>query len=416
MKVIDITEFYSERGGGIRSHLEVRSQFLCRLGHDHVVIAPGPRNEETTNDAAAEPGPEKWNARDAPEGTARTVRLRGHTLPYDRTYHLLAQVHKVRVRVRKEQPDVLEAHSPYLGALAVVACGRNAAPLRTSFWHADHIGTYVVPALAKVAGRVPGAGANATERLSRPLWSLVRMLLRPFDATFVAGMAQAEGLRKAGVKEVLHVPFGVDVGTFHPGQRSEARRLELLGGAEGPLLVAVGRLAFEKRWDVALGAFERVRASFPGAVLAIFGDGPEHARLAARAPRGVRFVGFVRDRAVLARSLASADVLVHACPYETFGLGVAEAIACGIPVVVPDAGGAACSADPATGFLYSSLDSEACAEGLIRVLRNRSQEVRVRALAGAARVRTAEDHVREVVSHYGRLLRQKKAGQSTPPP
>ena len=42
VKIVDITEFYSERGGGIRSHLTSRGHFLCQLGHDHTVIAPGP--------------------------------------------------------------------------------------------------------------------------------------------------------------------------------------------------------------------------------------------------------------------------------------------------------------------------------------------------------------------------------------
>jgi alpha-1,6-mannosyltransferase len=397
LKVIDISEFYSERGGGIRSHLEVRGQFLCKLGHDHVVIAPGPRNEETIK-----------NASNAPGGSARVVRLRGRSLPYDRTYHLLAHFHKIRLRVRAERTDVIEAHSPYLGAAAVLACGRDAAPVRTAFWHADHIGTYVVPAMA-------GFGTSFTEHVTRPLWSVVRTLLAPFDATFVAGIAQADGLRKAGVRDVVLAPFGVDVGTFHPGQRSETRRRELLAGGEGPLVVAVGRLAFEKRWDVLLAAFERVSAAYPGAVLVFFGDGPERARLAARAPRNVRFAGFERDRTALARSLASADVLAHACPYETFGLGVAEAVACGLPVVVPDAGGAASCADASTGVLYPSLDAAACAEGLLRVVRRAEREgydARVRALAAAARVRTAEDHVRDVVSEYERLLHARKAGQS----
>src|SRR5579862_2595054 len=46
VKIVDVTEFYSERGGGIRSHLTVRGHFLCQLGHEYVVMAPGPRDED----------------------------------------------------------------------------------------------------------------------------------------------------------------------------------------------------------------------------------------------------------------------------------------------------------------------------------------------------------------------------------
>jgi alpha-1,6-mannosyltransferase len=396
LKIIDITEFYSERGGGIRSHLEGRGQFFCRLGHDHLVIAPGPRNEEITSDASI-----------APIGTAKVVRLEGRTLPYDRTYHLLAQFDKIRLRVRTERPDVLEAHSPYLGAAAVLACGRGAARVRTSFWHADHFRTYVIPAMRATFGaRVV---AERMEPWTQPVWSAIaRTLLAPFDATFVAGAEQAQSLRRAGVRDVVHVPFGVDTRTFHPGQRNDALRRELLDGAAGPVLVAVGRLAIEKRWDVVLAAHESVRARHPGAVLVVFGDGPERSRLERASAPGVRFAGFERDRRRLAEALASADLLVHACPYETFGLGVAEAVACGIPVVVPDAGGALSSADPEARAVYASLNARACAAAIEKVLTDRGYAARTRALAAAARVQTAEDHVRAVLSTYEDLLRRKQ--------
>jgi len=395
LKIIDVTEFYSERGGGVRSHLTTRGHVLCQLGHDHTVIAPGPRDEESAA-----------YAKDGPRGRSRVIRIGGPPLPYDRTYHLLGRFDKIRALVREIRPDVVEAHSPYLAAAAIVACGRDAAGVRTAFWHADHVGTYVEPAIERALGR------RAAATLARPLWMGIRGLLAPFAATFVAGDAQAARLRAAGVRRVVHVPFGVEVGVFRPQARDEARRRELLGGAAGPLLVGVGRFAVEKRWDVVLGAFARLRAAPParsGApgepVLVLFGDGPERDRLERGTPPGVRFGGFERDRARLAGALASADVLVHGCPYETFGLGVAEAVACGLPVVVPDAGGAAASADPACSERYRSLDAADCARAIERLLARDPGELRTRALEAAARVPTATQHVERVVATYEDLLR-----------
>ena len=48
-----------------------------------------------------------------------------------------------------------------------------------------------------------------------------------------------------------------------------------------------------------------------------------------------------RDRPRFATLLASADALVHGSASETFGMAPAEARACGVPVIVPDQGGAA---------------------------------------------------------------------------
>ncbi len=284
---------------------------------------------------------------------------------------------------------------------AVLACGR-AAPVRTAFWHSDHVGTYVEPALTHALGR------TLSRRLSAPLWRGVRALLSPFDATFVGGRAQADRLRAAGVPDVIHVPFGVDARSFHPRAADASRRRELLGGAApgAALLVGVGRFAIEKRWDIVLDAFDRVRARHE-AVLVLFGDGPERARLERRAPPGVRFAGFDADRARLGRSLASADLLVHGCPYETYGLGVAEAIACGLPVVVPDAGGASESMDPASGEVYASLDAAACAAAIERLLTRDRDELRARAQEAAGRVPTIDRHFATVLATYDTLLKEK---------
>jgi alpha-1,6-mannosyltransferase len=327
------------------------------------------------------------------------VRISGAALPYDRTYHLLARFDKVRARVLSERPEVLEAHSPYLGAAAVVACGRGSARIRTAFWHADHLGAYVRPVLSKVVG--DGGSEAIVQRLSRAH----RALLAPFDAVFVAGLGQANRLRAAGVRRVVHVPFGV-AATFRPTAANPALRRELLGGAapSTALLVGVGRLAIEKRWDVVLEAFARLGAG-RAAVLVLFGDGPERARLERRAPAGVRFLGFEPDRGRLAAALASADVLVHGCPCETFGLAVAEAVASGLPVVVPDAGGAAEGVDPSCGEVYRSLDAEACASALMRVLRRDRIELRARAHDAAARVPTHEHHFSRVLATYVELMR-----------
>jgi alpha-1,6-mannosyltransferase len=172
------------------------------------------------------------------------------------------------------------------------------------------------------------------------------------------------------------------------------------------LLVGVGRFAFEKRWDVVLEAFARVRARRE-AVLVLLGDGPERAALERRALPGVRFVGFERDRARLAGALASADVLVHGCPYETFGLGVAEAVACGLPVVVPDAGGAPESADLSCAETYRSLDAQACADAIDRLLAYGGSDLRARALEAATRVPTMEQHFGRVLGAYDSLLRER---------
>jgi alpha-1,6-mannosyltransferase len=368
---------------------------LCQLGHDHTLIAPGGRDEVAAPYASTAPAAPGVSSAG---GRSRILRVAGPALPYDRTYHLLGRLDKIVPLVRAAQPDVLEAHSPYLATAAVLACGRRAARVRTAFWHSDHLGTYVEPSLARMFGERTAAA------MTRSLWGGVRALLAPFDATFVAGVAQARRLRDAGVRRVVHVPFGVDGRTFHPGARSEARRTELTGGnAQAALLIGVGRFAAEKRWNVVLDAFARVRFGRP-AVLVLFGDGPERQRLERRAPPGVRFAGFEKDRTRLASALASADLVVHGSPFETSGLALAEAVACGVPLVVPDQGGAAEAADARSSERYHSPDAQGCAAAIERLFARSGPELAAHALEAASRVPTLAQHFARVLAVYGELL------------
>ena len=91
MKVLDVTEFYSERGGGVRSHLTLKQHISRQLGHEAIILAPGPGN--------------------AKEATSGVVRIPGPAMPYDPSYHLLWRIDKIRAEIRRVQPDVLEIHS-----------------------------------------------------------------------------------------------------------------------------------------------------------------------------------------------------------------------------------------------------------------------------------------------------------------
>jgi alpha-1,6-mannosyltransferase len=258
VKILDVTEFYSERGGGVRSHLSLKGHVLCQLGHHHVVVAPGARDE--VEEAAP-------LARGL--GSARVIRVAGPASPYDPTYHLLSRFDKIVKIVERERPDVLEIHSPYLAALGALRAKRRDYGVRTFQWHSDFIDTY----LGVLRSRVPVArsmlGDVVTSRVGAAAWTLVRGIAARCDATLVAAKWQAAKLEDHGVTRVRRVPFGIEHDVFRPDARSDAGRRDLLarvGAAAGPkarVLVGVGRFAIEKRWDVVVDAFAAVASALP---------------------------------------------------------------------------------------------------------------------------------------------------------
>lgn len=130
---------------------------------------------------------------------------------------------------------------------------------------------------------------------------------------------------------------GVDLSRFAPMDRAAARAAK---GLAGPVIATLGSLIPRKNQALVIEAL----AQIPGATLLLIGEGPDRAALAARAARlglgeRVRLLGNL-PHGELPGWLAACDVM--ALPSSSEGLANAwvEALACGVPVVISQAGGA----------------------------------------------------------------------------
>lgn len=147
-------------------------------------------------------------------------------------------------------------------------------------------------------------------------------------------------------------------------------------------IAVVSRVDPIKRVDLLLDAFDAC-ASLSPLHVDVYGTGWDLESLRDRADRhpSIVFHGFVPD--VPAR-LARADLLLHLCPREPFGLAILEAAAAQVPALVPASGGAGAIVIPGvTGFTFTPNDVESLASGLTR-LRTTPAAVLAR-VAGAAR-------------------------------
>jgi glycosyltransferase involved in cell wall biosynthesis len=175
----------------------------------------------------------------------------------------------------------------------------------------------------------------------------------------------------------------IPLGAMHALAAVPRRRPAPLPGS--PVTIGVlGRLQRVKGQDLAVRALERVAAAHPGRAVSLRIGGEadprssrdcryaERLRSAARDAVGhrpnldIRFEGFVDD---VQAFLADLDILLVPSRYESFGMVTVEALARGVPVVVPDCGGPAEIVDDASiGLRFRPADVSDMAEQLARAI------------------------------------------------
>ncbi|MBD1876698.1 glycosyltransferase [Nodosilinea sp. FACHB-131] len=172
-----------------------------------------------------------------------------------------------------------------------------------------------------------------------------------------------------------------------------------------PLIVACGRLCEQKGFTYLLEALAKVRQTVP-AHLWIVGEGPLRPQLEQQIRQlgldgAVRLLGFRPNPYQL---MAAADVFVLSSVYEGFGNVVAEALACGVPVVSTDCphGPAEILENGAAGLLVPPRDGAALAVGILRLL----YEPELRAqLAARGQVRSQQFRAEAIARQYAAVFR-----------
>jgi glycogen(starch) synthase len=180
----------------------------------------------------------------------------------------------------------------------------------------------------------------------------------------------------ADEERVSVIPNGIDPGDLPAQDPAELKRLRSeFAAPEEKLVLLIGRLVYEKGFQLALEAMPRVIEEAPGTRFLVAGSGTHEEELHRQAQElGLMehgtFLGWIGDD-VLHSLYRIADLTVVPSIYEPFGLVALEAMASECPCIVADTGGLReVVPHEDVGLRFRSDDPEALAEVAIRVLRD----------------------------------------------
>ncbi|HVZ49871.1 MAG TPA: glycosyltransferase [Gemmatimonadaceae bacterium] len=340
--VLDITEFFGDTTGGIRTYLRQKAAYVeAHPEFRHVLVLPGSRDAITQS------------------AGVRIYRLKGPMVPRQEPYRFMLATRSNRRIVVHERPDVIEVGSPGLVPWIVRLAARGLGVPVVAFYHSN---------FPRVFSPWPERAPWWRRTMHDLAWRYARRIDRHFAHTIVCSRFVGDDLRRAGIDRVTQIPLGVDLARYHPGRRGARDEVRARYGLPAGLVAGfVGRFAPEKELDVLLAAWPAVHKA-TGATLVLIGDGPQ--RLALERMAGtvdwIRFLPYEKDRERLADLLAALDVFVAPSSNETFGLAPLEAMACGTPVLTADRGGISEQVEASgAGLQFASGDPAALAESAV---------------------------------------------------
>jgi phosphatidylinositol alpha 1,6-mannosyltransferase len=323
VRVAIVAESFLPNVNGVTNSVLRVLEHLRRTGHEALVIAPDtPRGER---------------AADRVYDGIRVHRVPSRMFPKITSLPLGVPRPRMVGVLRGFDPDVVHLASPALLGYGGLRAARFLDVPTVAVFQTD------------VAGFAESYGIGAA---SRAAWAWTKHLHSRADRTLAPSTAAMEDLAAHGIPRVHHWARGVDVTGFAPSARNgELRRRWSPGGK--PIVGFVGRLAPEKHVERLA-----VLARRDDLQLVIVGDGVDRDKLRTLMPSAV-FTG-ARYGEQLAAAYASMDVFVHPGEHETFCQAVQEAMASGLPVIAPDAGGPRDLVAPyRTGLLLTVAEFEA---------------------------------------------------------
>ena len=381
LKVLFISDVYFPRINGVSTSIHTFVTQLQALGHTAHVIAPAYNSHADDAD---------W-----------IKRIPARSIYFDPEDKLMkyGEALKLLPELQAENYDLIHIHTPFVAHYVGLKLAKllNIPCIETYHTFFEDYLHHYLPFIPKPIAR------GLARFISKRQCNQVSAIVAP-------SQPMLDVLRGYGITVPAEViPTGLQAHSFAAADGKVFRQKHNIP-LDRPMLLYVGRVAFEKNIDFLLGMAKVLSEERPDILLVITGEGPAEASLhqltkTLNIEKNVQFIGYLNRETELNACYKSADVFVFASKSETQGLVLLEAMAQGTPVVAIAELGTASILVEGQGALIAKENTLEFAQKVLQLLiyPEQREDLGARARAYAEAKWTALVQAEKMVKFYYKL-------------
>lgn len=306
MKILDITHFYSEKSGGIKTYINSKiDYFATQKNIEHTIIIPGKENTLSY------------------VKNSKIYKIKSPYLFVWRQYRLLINHFKISDIIKYEKPDIVEVGSMFLLPSIVKHLKSKLDFAVVGFFHSN-----IEKSLLALLGLKED---NAL--LSKTTRNYIYKTYKDMDLVIAPSNSSKTYLNSIGIYNVELVYHGLKLDVFQkPNDKNNLRKLFNIP-LDKTILVYVGRFSKDKNFTELLEIFtilnKRAQNKFH---LLLVGDGPDRKHVS-KLKYGFTLLNYIKDKSELSKIYTLSDIFISPSKTDTFGYAIIEAQACGLPIV-----------------------------------------------------------------------------------
>lgn len=309
MKILFISDVYFPRINGVSTSIETFRHELRTAGHTVHLIAPDYQSPDTDDEDI--------------------LRIPSKSIPMDPEDRRMSYgaVMQHLERLQSEHYDIIHIQTPFVAHYLGVKLSKllDIPCVETYHTFFEEYLYHYIPFVPKKLMRL------VAQRFSRHQGNSL-------DGMVVPSHPMLHVLKNYGITTTTEViPTGIEPESFVPGDRTAFRQKYGIA-QERPVLLFLGRVAFEKNIGFLLKVLAEVRREIPDVLFVIAGEGPalkslQHDVHDMGLTENVMFIGYLDRHTELNSCYRCADIFIFSSRTETQGLVLLEAMAQGVPVV-----------------------------------------------------------------------------------